>query len=434
MSEIGIDPFDPVGQLLRDRVASVAAHVSVPDWRRVIEHQARRRVRRRVRRASLAVTVLSSAATIVVALLSLTSAAPQVTALHVKYGGYRLMVRDLPAAARAAPRIPSSQVTLRSLPVRTPNHAAVAFGAASTWVLAAATARQASASYCGRLVRVSWASAAVTASRPTRLCPNAVTYGSNSVWVLSSQIGLGYRLAQVNPSTLATVSVTTISGGRHGIVPTGDTGSKYTFAAASSRSVYVSVPSLDGGAQITVLDTATRRRTAVYNVPGRVGPVTALSASGSYVWAGTANGWVLGLDPATAAIRAARHVGTRVVSLAVAPAALWVSVNLPVPARARSPGLDVLRLNPDTGALSRDTGLPMTYVTTDGYSVWALGSAPPYESENGLVAQLDPASGMILRSTVLPAPGYRVPDTIGVMAGHAWVLNDFLGQLASIGP
>jgi hypothetical protein len=434
---VGIDPFDPFGQLLRDRVASVAAQVSVPDWRRVIEYRARRRARRQVRRISMAVTVLASAAAVVVAVVPITGAAPLAAGraagpLHVTYGGYRLLVRNLPAAAAAAPRIPSSQVSLRRLLVRSPNHASIAFGARSAWVLAAATATR--APYCGRLLRVSEASAAVTASLPARLCPNAVTYGSRSVWVVSSQIGLGYRLAQVNPSTLATTSVTTISGGRHGIVPTGDTGSKYTLAAASSRNVYVSVPSQHGGAQISVLDAITKRLTAVLNVPGRVGAVTALSASGSKVWAGTANGWVLGLDPATAAIRAFQHIGTRIVSLAAASTAVWVSVNLPVPRYSRSPGLDILRLDPRTGVLSRDTGLPMTYVATDGSEVWALGSAPPFASESGLVAQLNPVTGAILRAARLPARGYLAPDTIGVTAGHAWVLDDFLGQLARIGP
>jgi hypothetical protein len=206
------------------------------------------------------------------------------------------------------------------------------------------------------------------------------------------------------------------------------------LATATSRNVYISVPGQHGGAQITVMDALTRRFTSRLTVPVIDGPVTALGANKSRVWAGTANGWVLGLDPATAAIRAAHHLGTRVVSLSAASTGVWVSVNLPVPAQAPYPGLDVLRLDPVTGALTQDTGLPMSYVATDGSSVWALGSAPPYRSAAGLVAQLNPATGAIIRRAQLPAPGSQTPGTIGVHGGRAWVLNDLLGRVARITP
>lgn len=426
--------FDPVGQLLRDRVASVSAEVGIPDWRRVIEHQARVRLRRRVRRASLSVTVLALAATLAVIAIP-AARAPQPTRLagahQVRFGHYHLTVRDLPAAA-AAPHVRlASAVLQRDVRIRAVNQSSIAFGDSSAWVLASSTATRS----CGGLLRVSQAKVAVTASLPTNLCPNAVSYGGGSVWVVSSRAGSsGYRLAQVNPHTLSTSWVTTIDGGKHGVTPAGGAGAKYTLTAATNSNVYISVPRQHGGAQISVVGTGNRHLTRKMTIPAVDGQVTALGADETTLWAGTTNGWVLGIDPATAVIRAAHHLGTRVVSLAAAATSVWVSVSLPVPEHATYPGLDVLRLDAASGALARDTGLPMPYVATDGSSVWALGSAAPYLSAAGLVAQLDPATGEIVRRARLPAPGYLAPSAIGVSGGHAWVLNGFLGRVARITP
>ncbi len=431
MSEVNVDP---VGRLLRDRVAGVSADVSVPDWRRVVEHQARVRLRRRVRRVSLTVTVLALAATLAVIAIPAVRA-PQPTRLagahQVQFGNSHLMVRDLPAAAAAPGVRVASHLVQRAIRIRAVNQASIAFGGSSAWVLASSTATRS----CGGLLRVSQAKVAVTASLPMNLCPNAVSYGGGWVWVLSSRIGSpGYRLAQVNPHTLTTNSVTSLSGGRRGLTPTGGTSARYTLTAATNRNVYVALPSEHGGAQISVVDTASRQLTSKMTIPAGDGQVTALGANETTVWAGTTNGWVLGIDPATAAIRAARHLGTRVVSLATTPTSVWVSVNLPVPEHASYPGLDVLRLDPVSGALTRDTGLPMSWVAADGSSVWALGSAAPYLSAAGLVAMLDPATGGILRRARLPAPGSMFPSILGVSDGRAWVLNGFLGHVARITP
>jgi len=431
VSEINVDP---VGQLLRDRVARVSAEVGVPDWRRVIEHQARVRLRRRVRRASLTVTVLALAATLAVIAIPV-ARAPQPARLagahQVLFGSYHLTVRDLPAAAAAPGVRLVSDLVQRDVPVRAVNQSSIAFGDRSAWVLASSTATRS----CGGLLRVSQPKVAVTASLPANLCPSAVSFGGGSVWVVSSQTGSpGYRLVQVNPHTLATTWVTTLDSGNHGVTPIGDLAAKYTLTAATSSNVYVALPRQHGGAQISVLDTGNRRLTGKTTIPAVDGQVTALGANETTLWAGTTNGWVIGIDPATAAIRAAHHLGTRVVSLAAARTGVWVSVNLPVPGHAPYPGLDVLRLDPSSGALTHDTGLPMSYVATDGSSVWALGSAAPYLSAAGLVAQLAPATGDIIRRARLPAPGYLVPSAIGVSGGRAWVLNGFLGRIARISP
>lgn len=156
--------------------------------------------------------------------------------------------------------------------------------------------------------------------------------------------------------------------------------------------------------------------------------MTGLGATGGTVWVGTANGWVISFDPRTGALSRGVRLGTRVASLSAARSELWVTVNVPVPAAATYPGLDTLRLDPRTGKLAQDTGLPMASVSTDGTTVWGLGSAPPYGSDAGLLAKIGPTTGTMSEKAQLSVTGYNVPDTLGVSAGTAWVINDGAGK------
>jgi outer membrane protein assembly factor BamB len=384
---------------------------------------------------SLAAGIAAVAAVAVIAVIALSGAGgrEQTRAFHVRFGGHVLVVRDLLTVQKAAPVIAGSHIVTRALRLKTANHASIAFGGGSAWVLSPTGAQ--ATSPCGKLLRVNASSVTVTGSVPIRLCPAAVAYGDGAVWVLSFQIGVrGFQLTRINPGTLALTSVTTIDAGAHRITPAGDTGAKYMFVAAANGKVFVVVQDRSGGAQLTVLDAASGHPWHQAVIPAGDGPVTALGSNGSAVWAGTANGWVFALDPVTGTVRAARQAGTRVVSMSVSATAVWVSVNLPVPARAAYPGLAILRLDPVTGKLTKDTGLPMAYVAAEGPSLWALSSAPPDTSASGLVAEINPANGAITRRASLPAPGYQMPDTIGVYQRHAWVINDFLGTLTRIAP
>lgn len=76
----------------------------------------------------------------------------------------------------------------------------------------------------------------------------------------------------------------------------------------------------------------------------------------------------------------------------------------------------------------------MTFVSTDGTSVWAVGSAPPYGSDAGLLAKIAATAGTMSDKAQLPATGYNVPDTLGVYAGTAWIINDGAGTLTRISP
>ena len=328
----------------------------------------------------------------------------------------------------------SSHIKTSHLPVASPDYASIAFGGGSAWVLTYPASGNAP-SPCGKLVRVTATTADVTGAVPIALCPDAVAYGQGSVWVLSFAINVrGYQLVRVNPATLAIESVTRIDAGRHGVTPAGDTGAKYLFVTVTPSLVYAAVQDARGRSQIVAVDPATGD-VATKLTLGPAEAVSALGVNHAAVWVGTDSGRVLGLDPATGAVEFARRVGARVISLSASGPGVWVTMNLPAPPRSSVPGLDVLRLDPATGAIVVDTGLPMVFVATDGTSVWALSSAPPFPSDSGLVAQINPATGEIMKRAELPTVlGSQPPDTIGVYTGSAWVINYFLRTLTKISP
>ena len=423
---------DPVARALREGAAHVAAQTTTPPWPHVAERHARRN-KRRLRRISLAIGAVLAAGAITVAVAVLLPAGghrPQAAAHPVRFGNHTLMVRDLLTIQKTVRPVPSARVVTRALQLKTPNHAALAFGAGSAWVLSPVGDQ--SGSVCGKLIRVSTRTLKLTGSVPFRLCPSAVAFGDRAMWVLSFQIGdRGYQVARIDPITLGVTFVTTID---RGITQAGDTGAKYMFLTVADDEVFAAVQGRRGGAQITALDATSGKTVYSAALPATYGPLTALAGNNKAVWAGTFNGWVLRIDPLTASISAARHLGTRVTSLSASSTSIWVSVSLPVPARATYPGLDLLRLNPLTGSLKDDTGLPMTFVAAGGSDVWALGSAPPYTSDAGLVAQINPVNGAIIQKAHLPAPRAQAPGTIGGYQGTVWVLNDGLGTMTRIAP
>lgn len=437
---------DPIGSVLRDMATRVEQTVVPPDVR-LIAQRARHLERARWHRwlavaASVVLVAGASAVAVAVAVAVVVAgrgrppAARHLVAVPshaVRFGDVEFVVKDLPAVARRVSSIPPSDVTSLHLPVASANHASIAFGAGNVWMIEHTDAG--TSAPCGRLVAVGIASAQVVGSVPIDLCPDALAYGAGSVWVLSSQIGVtGYQLDQVAPSTLTVRSTLTIDGGPDGVTPQGDTGVKYQFVTVSGGQVIVAVQEPTGVAQLTALDAATATVTKSVALPQPDGPVTGLGTAGGTVWVGTANGWVMSFDPSTGALSHGVRLGTRVASLSAAGSELWVTVNLPVPPHATYPGLDTLRLDPTTGTVAQDTGLPMTLVSTDGTSVWALGSAPPYGSDGGLLAKINPTAGTMIAKARLPTTRYDVPDTLGVHAGMAWIINDGAGTLTRISP
>jgi len=430
---------DRIGSLLQGMATHIEREVVPPDPRFITQRTDRHQRRQRYRLLSLAAAVLVAGAIAAGVVLPGSTARHRagtgrsvaVASYPVRFGNVRLVVKDLPAIQKNTTTIASSNITALQLPVISANYSSIAFGDGSAWVLEH-TGGSAPAP-CGKLVAVNVSSATVSGSVPISLCPDAVAYGAGSVWVLSFQIGVtGYQLVQVDPSTLAVRSTITLAGGSGGITPQGDTGAKYLFVTVDGSHVIAAIQGKTGNTELVEVNATNGTIIRSVTVPAPDGPVTGLGANSSAVWVGTANGWVLSFNPRNGALSSGQHLGTRVVSLSAANSGVWVTVNLPVPANAPYPGLDTLRLDPRTGRITLDTGLPMVFVSTDGTSVWVLGSAPPYRSAAGLLGNVNPTTGAMSMDAELPVESYKTPDTLGVYQGSAWVINDSLGTLTKV--
>jgi len=436
------DHDDRMGRFLQEMATRIEREVIPPDPRfitqRTVLHQRRRRYRLLTVAAAVIVVAGAVAASVVIPGGSTTGHGrqgqpPGVASYPVRFGNVRLVVKDLPAIQKNTPMITSSRTTTLRLPVVTPNYSSIAFGNGDVWVLEY-TGENAPGP-CGQLVAVDASSATVSGSVPISLCPVAVAYGAGSVWVLSFQIGVtGYQLVQVDPSTLTVLSTITLDGGSDGVTPQGDTGAKYLFVTVDGNNVIAAIQGQAGNAALIEVDATSGTTIRSVSVPSVDGAVTGLGANSSAVWVGTVNGWVLSLNPQSGALSNGQRLGARVASLSASNAGVWVTVNLPVPSNAAYPGLDTLRLDPTTGMIENDTGLPMVFVATDGTSVWVLSSAAPYLSAAGLVGNIDPTTGQLNEQAELPVQSYNTPDTLGVYEGVAWVINDGTGTLTKVSP
>jgi hypothetical protein len=119
-----------------------------------------------------------------------------------------MVVRDLLTVQKAAPVIASSHIVTHALRLKTANHASIAFGGGSAWVLSP-TGTQAT-SPCGKLLRVNASSVTVTGSVPIRLCPAAVAYGDGGMYVAADGPSL-WALSSAPPDTPASGLVAEIN-------------------------------------------------------------------------------------------------------------------------------------------------------------------------------------------------------------------------------
>ena len=317
------------------------------------------------------------------------------------------------------------------------NYDAIAFGAGSAWVLENATRLGGPAkpigspdpSDCGALVRSDSSAMAATGALALKRCPLALTFGDGSVWVLAMRIGTaGYQLTRVDPANMTVQASTVIDGGADGVTPQGNTGAKYLFVATSGATVTVAVQTASGASQVVTLDAKTLSTVASVTIPETRGEATGLSATSRAAWLGTDGGWLYRIDSRTGGVAGARQLGARVLSLSASARAIWMTIALPSgkPGSAY-PGFDTLELNPVTGAVEHDTGLPLLLAATDGSDVWGIFSTPQH---GNYIAQIDSSTRAVAGITSSPfkAPAFT-PGTIAVSGGTSWIINTNLPTL-----
>ncbi|MGH2872587.1 MAG: hypothetical protein ACRDL5_09030 [Solirubrobacteraceae bacterium] len=354
-------------------------------------------------------------------------------------GGVTFVNYNLNRVVAQSPSMHAHSSTLK-YPVLGANDDAIAFGSGSAWVLETAEASGGPAkpigtpdrSDCGALVRLDSAAMTATGTRSLKGCPLALTFGDGSVWVLGMQIGTaGYQLTRVDPANMTVQASAIIDGGPGGVTPEGDTGSKYLFVATGGASVTVAVQTRSGASQVVTLDAKTLATVASVTIPQARGEATALAANSSAAWLGTTGGWVYRIDSRTGQIGGERQLGARVLSLSASGQAIWMTIALPSSKPARAyPGFDTLELDPVTGAVKHDTGLPLLLAATDGSDVWGIFSAPQH---GNYIARIDPTTRTVAGITSSPfkAPAFT-PDSIRVSDGAAWIINTNLQTLTKI--
>jgi hypothetical protein len=447
---------DPVGEALRGLALAVTAEVGAapPFPLPTRSHRIRRRVRIGVPALSLtAVAALAAAVVVIVLALSSgghrsattppTSPLSSGLASHLStVGGMTFVSYNLNQVVARSPRMRVRSATI-TYPVLDANADAITFGADSTWILESTKPLAGPAkplgspdrSDCGTLVRLGSATTAVTGTLSLKECPAALTFGDGSVWMLGMRIGTaGYQLTRVDPAHLTVQASTIIDGGAGGVTPQGDTEAKNFFVAAGGPTATVVVPTAAGASQVVTVDARTLATVGSMTVPQARGQATALAADGGTTWLGTDGGWVYRIDSRTGQVIGARQLGAWVHSLSVSRQEIWMTIALPAgkPASAY-PGLDTLVLNPNTGAVTHDTGLPLLLTAADrGGDVWGIFSTPQH---GNYIARIDPSTRTVAGITSSPfkAPAFT-PDTIGVSDGVAWVINTNLQTLTKVVP
>jgi hypothetical protein len=366
---------------------------------------------------------------------------PQLASHASMVGGVTFVSYNLNQVVARSPSMSVRSSTMK-YPVLGANDDAIAFGAGSTWVLESTKPSGGSAkplgkpdrSDCGALVRLNSTTVAATGTLSLKRCPVALTFGHGSVWVLGMQIGTaGYQLTRVNPANMTVQASTVIDGGATGVIPEGDTGSKYLFVGAGGATVTVVAQTAAGASQVVTLDAKTLATVGSVTIPQARGEAAALAATTSAGWLGTDGGWLYRIDTRTGRVARARQLGARVLSLSTSGRAIWMTIALPSgkPATAY-PGFDTLQLNPVTGAVEHDTGLPLLLAATDGSDVWGIFSTPEH---GNYIARIDPRTRTVAGITSSPVKGPAfTPDTIGVNGGAAWVINTNLQTLTKVVP
>jgi hypothetical protein len=189
--------------------------------------------------------------------------------------------------------------------------------------------------------------------------------------------------------------------------------------AAGRATVTAAVQSATGATEVVTLAAPTLAPVASATIPPARGEAAGLSANRGGTWLGTTGGWVYRIDSRTGRVRGVRRFGAGVTGLAASDRAIWLTTAAPLP--------DTLQLNPVTGALEHDTGLPLLRAATDGRAVWGILAAPRH---GDYVARIDPGTRTVAAVTSSPAQApASTPDAIGVGGGAAWIVNTSLQTL-----
>jgi outer membrane protein assembly factor BamB len=258
--------------------------------------------------------------------------------------------------------------------------------------------------------------------------PVQLAYGQGGLWVLSVlDNGSPYQLTRIDPATNRIDRRTTISS--HVV---GNT-NPHALLAVGDGAVWVTSYQDPGGARLVRVDPTTGATVA--SIPLRLtrSPATdlgavALAVDDHGVWIGTDDGGLLRVDPATDTVTADLLPGERVYQVVTATNTLRAL------ALAKTPPVKLVFIDPATGARTLIVPTQVGTIAAADGQLWAVDYGTQ-TCDPGLLSQLDPRTGTILRVTHLrPSGNYCGTTELAVANNTVWALDATTGDLARISP
>jgi YVTN family beta-propeller protein len=316
-----------------------------------------------------------------------------------------------PARTRPAPTPPPSRPAPgRDHPGRPRRRTALLSASAGLLLATAIVGVTAALSGGGRPIHAAANSLAAIDARTNRLVgfvpvgarPDAVAFGSGSLWVANLD---DQTVSRIDPAGLRTLRTLPVGGAPTGI-------------AAGAHAVWVAETASDSTGALSIVPIATDFNTI--GSPQEISQVVpdspgAVSAQGDSVWVAPSSGLLTRLDPASGRVVQQVDPNAGPTGIALGDGAVWVT---------DSEANNVTRVDP--------TGLLTSIAVGNGPSGIAAGAGSVWvaDSLDGSVVRIDP----ITRSVTTTIPVGMSPMGVTFGAGSVWVADSGDGSVDRIDP
>jgi outer membrane protein assembly factor BamB len=288
----------------------------------------------------------------------------------------------------------------------------MAVGDGSVWLTVTSNAVPAR----GELVRLDPVTVRALRTTPLADYPLRVSVGNGRAWLLMMRQVESRQVIAVDVASGEVLFETPLEGTVRGQP-------ELSSIAVGSGGVWVALPEHTTGAnRIVRLDPRSGQVVATIPLPG----VPQALATGADVWVGTVDGRLLRIDPASNTVAGDTHLGEEVFDLAVDGASVWATT------RTAHAAVELLGIDARSAQVVTRTGVPISVVAADGGQVWVANYGFPPPADTGYVAQFDPTTNRLVRSTSLTTVLGNGVSVLAVGGGMAWALNRMTGTLTGV--
>ncbi|MGH9224285.1 MAG: hypothetical protein ACRD2W_11020 [Acidimicrobiales bacterium] len=283
----------------------------------------------------------------------------------------------------------------------------MATGAGSLWV--AVAARQVPGA--GELVRLDPVSGQPVGTTAFDGYPLTLSWGEGRAWVLTVGADTALHAVAVDVASGQVVVDEPVPGAILGSSPV-------AHLAVTTGAVWVALR--DGsGDRLVRLDAGTGRLVTAIALPG----APAALAGGDAVWVGTDEGRLVRVDPGSNRLTTDADLGAAVLDVAAERGSVWAS------ARTRGHTVDLLRIDATSGEVAARTGIPVSVVETGRGRVWVANYGYPPPAFTGFIAELDPATTTLARTTSVLTVSNNGISGLAVGESTVWAVNSYAGSV-----